>query len=102
MPLLQALDIVVGHPVLKRPAGLAGVLSALHIDQQVAAVLGVDDEVEAFEFGLGAGDLAGREGTLGLVDGDVGDGVSTEVVLERTVVVEPAVGHGGHCNRKSD
>src|SRR5690606_33733818 len=46
-PLVEAVHVVAGDPVLQGAAGATGMLAALDVDEQVRAGLAVNDEVEA-------------------------------------------------------
>ena len=91
-PLLEILDIALGGPGFESLAAAAiAHLAAFDVDQQIGAVLGVDDEVEAFEFRVG------EERFFGFIDGDVGDSLGTKIGLEGGFVMDRSVGHGGDC-----
>jgi hypothetical protein len=62
-------------------------LAALYVDQEVRAVLAVDDEVEALELGVG------EQRLLRFIDGDVRDPALPQELLERRLIMDAAIGH---------
>jgi hypothetical protein len=57
------------------------------VQQEVRAVLAVDDEVEALELGVG------EQRLLRFIDGDVRDPALPQELLERRLIMDAAIGH---------
>ena len=87
----QAGDVVAGGPgfgAVAAEEGAGGDLSALDVGEDLGTLRGIEDEVEALDFG------AGEDGLFGLVHGDIGDVPLLEVGLEGAFVMGASSGHG--------
>lgn len=88
LPLQQVQHVPLGRPAFIRSlAGTFAALSSLDVDQKVRAIFAVDDEVEAFEFGVG------EQRLFCFVNGDVWDAAGSQKRLKRRLVMYIPVCH---------